>query len=115
MERRNPDDGWLIKKNVSLLNDDNLRDLPDHDLENCTPHSGFPGGSVVKESANVGEAGDSGSIPGSGSGGGNGNPLKYSCLEILWTEEPGELQFIGLQRVASRPSFLSLQFLTPSD
>ena len=28
-------------------------------------------------------AGDSGSIPGSGrfSGGGNGNPLQYSCLE----------------------------------
>ena len=50
MERRDPDDGWLIKKNVSLLNDDSLRDLPDHDLENCTPHSGFPGGSVVKES-----------------------------------------------------------------
>ena len=35
--------------------------------------------------ANVGDAGDSGSIPGSGrySGGGNGNPLQYSCLENL--------------------------------
>ena len=33
--------------------------------------------------ANAGEAGDSGSIPGSGRspGGGHGNPLQYSCLE----------------------------------
>ena len=32
-------------------------------------------------------AGDAGSIPGSGRspGEGNGNPLQYSCLEILWT------------------------------
>ena len=42
---------------------------------------GFPGGSVVKNlPAN---AGDEGSIPGSGGspGEGNGNPLQYSCLE----------------------------------
>ena len=42
---------------------------------------GFPGGSVVKNlPANTGDAGP---IPGSGrsSGGGNGNPLQYSCLE----------------------------------
>ena len=41
----------------------------------------FPGGSAAKESAcNVG---DLGSIPGLGRspGGGNGNPLLYSCLE----------------------------------
>ena len=40
-----------------------------------------------------------GSIPGSGrsAGGGNGNPLQYSCLENPWTEEPGGLQSIGLQ------------------
>ena len=33
--------------------------------------------------ANVGDAGDAGSVPGLGrsSGGGNGNPLQYSCLE----------------------------------
>ena len=44
---------------------------------------GFPGGSAAKESAcNVG---DLGSIPGLGRspGGGNGNPLLYSCLENL--------------------------------
>ena len=41
---------------------------------------GFPDGSVSKESAC--NAGDLGSIPGSGrsSGEGNGNPLRYSCL-----------------------------------
>ena len=39
---------------------------------------------VVKNlSANAGDIRDAGSIPGSGrsSGGGHGNPLKYSCLE----------------------------------
>ena len=42
---------------------------------------GFPHSSVGKESAC--NAGDSGSIPGSGRspGEGNGNPLQYSCLE----------------------------------
>ena len=47
----------------------------------------FPGGSLVKNPpANAGkaiDAGDAGSIPGSGrsAAGGNGNPLQYSCLE----------------------------------
>ena len=42
---------------------------------------GFPGGSVVKNPP--ANAGDLGSIPGSGRspGGGNGNLLQYSCLE----------------------------------
>ena len=33
--------------------------------------------------ANAGDAGNTGSIPGSGgtAGGGNGNPFQYSCLE----------------------------------
>ena len=41
----------------------------------------FPGGSEVKASAS--NAGDPGSIPGSGRSPreGNGNPLQYSCLE----------------------------------
>ena len=48
---------------------------------------GFPGGLVGKESAAVQEiashAGDLSLIPGSGRspGGGNGNPLQYSCLQ----------------------------------
>ena len=41
---------------------------------------GFPGGSEVKASAS--NAGNLGSIPGSGRspGKGNGNPFQYSCL-----------------------------------
>ena len=43
------------------------------------------GGAVVKNPpANAGDAGDMGSIPGSGlsPGGGNGNPLQDSCCKI---------------------------------
>ena len=63
---------------------------------------GFPGGSVVKTSAaSARHAGDTGWIPGSrrSPGEGTGNPLQYSCLENLWTEEPGGLQSMGSQRV----------------
>ena len=45
---------------------------------------GFPDCSVVQNPpANAGDAVDVGWIPGSGRfpGGGNGNPLQYSCLE----------------------------------
>ena len=44
---------------------------------------------------------DAGSIPGSerSLGEGNGNLLQYFCLGNPWTEKPGELQFIGLQRI----------------
>ena len=58
----------------------------------------FPGGLDGKESAcNVG---DLGSIPGLGRspGEGHGNTLQYSG-ESPWTEEPGGLQYMGLQRV----------------
>ena len=53
---------------------------------------GFPGGSTIKNPP--ANAGDVGSVPGSGKspGEGNGNPLQYSCLEIPRTEEPGGLQ-----------------------
>ena len=59
----------------------------------------FPGGLDGKASAY--NAGDPGSIPGSGrsSGEGNGTPLKYSCLENPMDEEPGRLQSMGSQRV----------------
>ena len=42
-----------------------------------------------------------GSIPGSGRppGGGNINPLQYSCLENPWTEEPGGLRSMGSRSV----------------
>ena len=60
---------------------------------------GFPGGSDSKEL--ICNVGNLGSIPGLGrsTGGGHGNPLQYSCLEIAWTEEPDELQFVGSQIV----------------
>ena len=53
---------------------------------------GFPGNSVSKESSH--NAGDPGSIPGSGRfpGEGNGNPLQYSC-----PENPRDRQSMGLQ------------------
>ena len=46
-------------------------------------YGGSLGGSVVKNlPANAGDAGDMGSVPGLGRspGGGNDNPLQYSCL-----------------------------------
>ena len=52
---------------------------------------GFPGGSDGKEPACP--AGDWRS-PGEG----NGYPFQYSCLEILWREEPGGLLSVGWQR-----------------
>ena len=62
---------------------------------------GFPGGTSVKEPAcHKGNVRDVGLIPGLGRspGEGHGNPLQYSSWRILQTEEPGGLQFMGLQR-----------------
>ena len=64
--------------------------------------SGFPGGSVTKEFA--GNAGDLGLIPklGRSLGGGNSNPLQYSCIlpwRIPRDREAWGLQSMGLQRV----------------
>ena len=55
---------------------------------------------MVGFSVFLGYAGDirnPGSIPGLGRppGEGNGYPLRYSCWEIPWTEEPGRLQSPG--------------------
>ena len=52
------------------------------------PPKGFPGGSVVENPPD--DAGDAGSIPESGRspGGGNGNPLQYSCRENPMDREP---------------------------
>ena len=60
-------------------------------------YGSFPGSSPVgKESAY--NAGDLGSIPGSGRspGEGNGNPLQCSCLENPMDKEPGKLKSMGL-------------------
>ena len=63
---------------------------------------GFPGSSVVKNPlANTGEAGDVGLIPGSGRSLEKGMATHSSILgwKIPQREEPGGLQFMGLQRV----------------
>ena len=61
--------------------------------------SGFPGGSEVKMSAC--NAGDLGSIPGSGDPPEKEMATHSSILtwRIPWTEEPGGLQSMGSQRV----------------
>ena len=62
----------------------------------------FRASQVVKVlPANAGDVRDVGSIPGLGKplGGGHGSPLQFSCWRIPWTEEPGGLQSVGLQRV----------------
>ena len=60
---------------------------------------GFPGSSAGKESAC--NAGDLGLIPGLGRSPGEGNGIFLPFLpgESSWTEEPGGLQPMGLQRV----------------
>ena len=67
--------------------------------EASNTHKG--GSKKIKKKNLPDNAGDVGSIPGSGKspGGGNGNPLQYSCWEIPRTEEPGRLQFMRSQRV----------------
>ena len=66
-------------------------------LSNCSISDG-------KES--VCNAGDLGSIPGSGRspGEGNGNPSNTLAWRIPWTEEPGRLQSMGSQELATKPS-----------
>ena len=61
---------------------------------------GFPGGSEVKVSAS--DAGDLGSIPGSGRSPGEGNGISHSSIlawRIPWMEKPGRLQSTESQRV----------------
>ena len=65
---------------------------------------GFPGGTVVKNlPASVGGAGDMGLISGLGRslGGGNGNPLDYSCLENSMDRGACGLQPVESQRVTT--------------
>ena len=69
---------------------------------------------VVKNpSASAGNVRDASSILGSRRfhGGGHGNPLQYYCLWILWTEDPGGLPSIGLQRVGQDWIDLTCKFL----
>ena len=62
--------------------------------------SGFPGSLAGKEAAC--NAGDPGSISELGRSPGEGNGYPHSSIlawRIPWTEEPGRLQPMGLQRV----------------
>ena len=56
---------------------------------------------VKNPPASAGDVRDTGLILGSGRspGGGNSNPLQYSCLENPMDRGPGEFQSMGLQRV----------------
>ena len=69
----------------------------DSDKEELAYGRGFPGGSVVKNPP--ANAGDRGSMPGSGKSPREGNLTHSSILvwNIPWTEEPVKLQ--GVQRV----------------
>ena len=63
---------------------------------------GFPVSTVGKNPpASAGDARDAGSIPGPGRSPEKEMATRSSILawRIPWTEEPGGLQFIGLQRV----------------
>ena len=56
---------------------------------------------VKNPPVNTGGIRDAGLIPGLGRSPrwGNGDPLQYFAWKIPWTEEPGRLWSIGLQRV----------------
>ena len=67
----------------------------------------FPDGSAGKEyTCNAGDAGDTGSILGSGRspGEGNGNPLQYSCLADTTDRGAERLQSTGSQKSQTQPS-----------
>ena len=71
----------------------------EHIKKSFRENKGFPHSLVGKESAY--NAGDPGSIPGSGRspGGGNGNPFWYSCLENLLDRGAWQAAVHGVTRV----------------
>jgi len=80
-------------------------------IRNClNPPLGFPGGSEVKASAC--NAGDVGSIPGSGrsTGEGNGNPLQYSWLENSMDREAWWATVHRIAKSRTRLSDLTVTF-----
>ena len=68
-------------------------------VQSLSNYQGFPCSSIGKEPAC--NAGDPGSIPGSGRspGEGNGNSLQYSCLENLKDRGAWRATFHGVTRV----------------
>ena len=78
----------------------------------------FPGGLVVKKaSANEGDAGAVGLIPGSGRspGVGNGNPLQYSCLGNPMDMGPWRAIAHGATKCQTRLSDLHILFQKTQD
>ena len=74
-------------------------------------HIGFPGGSVIKESPC--NAGDLGSVPGSGRHprGGNGNPLQHSGQENSINREAWQATVHGGCKGSDATEQLSLTYL----
>ena len=70
-------------------------------------HQGFPGCASGKEpTASAGDTGDMGLIPWSGrsAGGGNGNPLQYSCLENPMDRGAWQATVHGVEKSKTRLS-----------
>ena len=91
---------WGTDHEIQLKSDDKIIH-PDVRLPRCKPSSeGFPGGSVVKNSAAVQEM----QIQSLGREDPLEEEMATHCTilawEIPWTEEPEVLQSIGWQRVA---------------
>ena len=70
---------------------------------------GFPGGAAVKNLPAIQETQETWVPSGLGRsrGEGDGNPLQSSCLENPWTEEPGRLQSMALQRLGQTEHMLT--------
>ena len=70
---------------------------------------GFPMAQWKEFTCNAGNVGDPGSIPGSGRcpGGGNGNPLQYSCLEYPMDREVWWATVHGVAKSQARLKRLS--------
>ena len=80
-----------------------------HIMITVTRKMDFPNSSAGKESAcNAGDTGDAGSLPGLGRspGGGNGNPLQYSCLK---NPKDRRAWWVPVQRLAKSQTWLSKQ------
>ena len=72
---------------------------------------------VVKSPpANAGDIEDVGSVPGWGRspGGGNSNPLQYSCLENPMDREAWWATVQGITKSWTRPNRLSIQPMSPA-
>ena len=95
--------GWLSWQTISLQCkrpqfDPWVRKFPwRRDRLPTSVFLGFPGGSDGKESAC--NAGDQGSLPGLGRSPWRQSSPIFLPAESLWTEGPGRLQSMGLQRV----------------